>query len=68
MWKVKSHLECAENYDTFETGSDAEIELHRLADDYAELMGAHVFHDDIGLSTVWDDDGEYICFWLAKDD
>ena len=39
--------------------------LVEVADDYAATWCAHVFHDDIGISTVYFDDGQYTCFWFS---
>ena len=67
MWRIRSHLEL-ECHQEFETRDDALIEMHRMADDLADCMGDNVFHDDIGLSTVWDDEtDDYVCYWLTYD-
>lgn len=68
MWKINSHLDCTETQQEFETHEDALIEMHRMAEELADLSGACVFHDSIGLSTVYDEADEednYICFWIT---
>lgn len=64
MWKIKSHLEL-DCHQEFETREDALIEMHRIADDLADDMGANVFHDGIGLSTVYDEES-HICYWIDR--
>ena len=71
MWKVKSHLECEETEQVFETREDAEIEMHRMAEELAELTGSHISEFPIGLLTVYEADAEgegenYICFWVSE--
>jgi hypothetical protein len=66
MWKVKSHLDVIEIDQDFDNRDSAELEMRCMADELAELLGAHVFHDSIGLSTVWDED-DHVCFWLSEE-
>lgn len=67
MWKIYSHLNI-ECHQEFETQDDALIEMHRMSEELANEMGDDVFHDPIGLSTVWDDENdEYWCFWISQE-
>ena len=71
MWRIQSHIDCAEMDQEFETREDARIEMHRVAEELADELGAHLTEYPPGLTTVWssDEDGEgdnYVCFWVSE--